>query len=60
MTLESWLALLEARVSQLGLIGTGERTQPLLSGGIAFIETGAGVGPVPRGVNADSLLVQGL
>ena len=43
MTLESlsW-HLLEARVGQLGLIGTGEGTQPLLSGGIAFIETGAG------------------
>lgn len=25
----------------LGLIGAGERTQPLLSGGIAFTETGA-------------------
>ena len=42
------LALLKARVSQLGPI-TGY--QPLLSEGIAFIETAAGVGPVPRGVN---------
>ena len=45
----------DSRVVKLALvggeskpIGTGERTQPLLRGGIAFIETGAGVGPVPK------------